>query len=114
MYFVVLGCIFFGELFMLYAEQLGAKLYGLSGCSFSHTILLTLVPLLVGAFLLVIGYMLGLKYHQNIWVVTAISFSTILIAEPLFNYFFIGQTPEFGAGVGVLLGFLGLLAVTFL
>ncbi len=111
---LVLGCIFFGELFMLYAEQLGAKLYGISGYSFTHTFALTLVPLLVGAVLLVVGYMLGLKYHQNIWVITAISFSTILIAEPLFNYFYIGQTPELGSGLGVLFGILGLLAVTFI
>ena len=114
MQILVLGCIFFGELFMLYAEQLGAKLYGLNGYTFGHTFILTLAPLFAGAVLLVVGYMLGLKYHQNIWVITAISFSTILIAEPLFNYFYIGQLPQFGSGLGVMFGLLGLLAVTFL
>lgn len=99
---------------MLYAEQLGAKLYGLNGYTFTHTFALTLIPLLTGAVLLVVGYMLGLKYHQNIWIITAMSFSTILIAEPLFNYLYIGQTPELGSGIGVLFGILGLLAVTFL
>ena len=113
MQYIVIGCIFFGEILMIYAEQLGAKLYGISGYTFGHSFLLTLAPLLAGAVLLVFGYMLGLKHHQNIWTVTAISFGTILLAEPLFNYFYLGYLPDASETVGVLLGVAGIIAVTF-
>lgn len=114
MYYLVLAFIFFGEFLVIYSEQLGAKLYGLGTTSFLSAFTLTVLPALVGVFFLVIGYMLGLKYHQNIWTVTAISFGSILIVEPFFNYFYIGQLPEFGSAVGFGFGVLGILAVTFL
>ena len=109
-----LGFIAFGELSVIYAEQLGAKLYGVLEYPFGHAFFLTLIPLIGGALCLVTGYMLGLKHFQNIWPVIAISFGSILILEPLFGYFFIGDVPEFGQAVGFTLGALGILAVIFL
>ncbi|MDE2079525.1 MAG: hypothetical protein KGI73_04005, partial [Patescibacteria group bacterium] len=67
-----------------------------------------------GSLCLVFGYMLGMKYLHNIWSVTAISFGTILISEPLFDYFYIGQVPNTGAAIGIVLGGIGILSVLFL
>ena len=110
----VLIPIFLGEFSVIYAEQLGAKLYGLLSYSFTHAFYLTLIPLFIGSICLVAGYMLGLKHFQNIWAITAISFGSILIVEPLFNYFYIGQLPTLGSGIGVGLAILGILAVLFI
>lgn len=114
MQYLVIGCIFLGELLVIYSEQIGAKLYGVGTYSFGPAFALTLIPAITGAVLLVVGYMLGVKLHQNIWAITALSLSSILIVEPLFNYFYIGHIPELGSFIGFLFGVCGILAVTFL
>ncbi len=114
MQYLVLACIFFGEVLVIYSEQIGAKLYGVQAVSFGTAFAYTVLPAVTGAMLLVVGYMLGVKYHQNIWAVTALSLSSILLVEPLFNYFYIGHMPELGSFIGFLFGVLGILAVTFL
>lgn len=114
MLYFVTACIFLGELLVIYSEQIGAKLYGVGTYSFGVAFAYTLVPAIVGALLLVIGYMLGVRLQQNIWAITALSLSSILIVEPLFNYFYIGHIPELGSFVGFIFGVLGIFAVTFL
>ena len=114
MQYFVAFCIFVGELLVIYSEQIGAKLYGVGTYSFGAAFVYTLIPAIIGALLLVIGYMLGVRLHQNIWAITALSLSSILIVEPLFNYFYIGHIPAFGSFVGFIFGVLGILAVTFL
>lgn len=112
-YFVV-ASIFLGEVLVIFSEQIGAKMYGVDGSSFLTGFSYALVPALIGAVLLVVGYMLGVKYHHNVWAVTALSLSSILIVEPLFNYFYIGHVPELGSALGFVFGLLGVVAVTFL
>lgn len=114
MQFLVILSIVIGESLVVYAEVLGAKLYGMLGYSFEASVLWSLIPGVVGALLLIVGYALGLKHFNNIWVVSALSVGTLLIIEPALNYFFIGQTPGLGSGIGFIFGVLGLLAVTFL
>lgn len=105
--------IVFGEVLIIYSEVLAAKLYT-SNVSFSSTLTQTIPAGIVGAILLVIGYALGLKAFQNIWIVSAISIGSLLIVEPMFNYFYIGHTPTLGSGIGFALGVLGILASLFL
>lgn len=106
--------IFIGEAVVIYAEQLGAKLYSAPSAQFGASFLYTLIPLTVGAVLLVVGYMLAFKHFQNIWIVTVISLGSILLVEPLFNYFYIGQTPTLGAGIGFVLAVLAILTALFI
>lgn len=58
--------------------------------------------------------MLGLKYFHNIWIISAVSFGSIILVEPLFDYFYIGQTPTLGAGIGAIFGVLGILSALFI
>ena len=113
MKYLALVLLFVGESASIYAEELGARLYSHS-TSFGTTFLHTLIPVAIGACCLVIAYMLGLKYVHNIWIISAVSFGSILLVEPLFDFFYIGQTPELGAGIGMLCGVLGILAALFL
>lgn len=103
-----------GEGLMIYAEELGAKLYALPSATFVHEFGYSFGFAALGAVCLVAGYMLGLRYFHNIWIVTVISFASILLMEPLFNFFYIGQTPTLGALIGFVLAVLGIIAATFL
>jgi hypothetical protein len=114
MQYFVIASIFLGESLVVYAEVLGAKLHGMLGYSFQASILWSLIPGVLGTILLIVGYALGLKLFQNIWVVSALSVGTLLVIEPALNYFFVGQAPGLGSGIGFIFGVLGLLAVTFL
>ena len=106
--------IFFGEGVVIYAEELGAKLYDVPAAEFLPTFALTLIPIAIGLVLLVTGYMLGYRAFNNIWIVTVISFGSILLFEPLFNFFYIGEGPTLGAGIGFVLAILAILAALFI
>ena len=105
--------LFFGEFCVIFSEMIGARSYS-NGSTFIQAFLYALPFLVVGATLLLVSYMLGLKHFANIWVVSAISLGSILTVEPLFDYFYIGHVPTFGAGVGFAFGVLGILASLFL
>lgn len=111
---IALVAVVLGEALVVFAEILGAKLYSSLSLPFMNAFLYTLIPLLTGAVLLVVGYMLGLKYLSNIWIMSAVSFGTLLLVEPLLNLFYIGQFPTLGAGIGFAFGVLGILAVMLL
>jgi hypothetical protein len=114
MQLVVLACIFVGEALVVFSEVWSAKLYSALGYSLPHSVLISLAPGVAGVLLLALGYALGIKVHQNIWAVSAISLGTYLIVEPVLNVLFVGQMPALGSGIGFVLGILGILAVTFL
>lgn len=110
---LILLVLFVGEALVIWAEMIGASAYA-SGATFWKAFLYTTPALVVGSLFLVISYILGLKQFSNIWVITAVSLGSILIVEPLFNFFYIGQAPTLGSGVGFALGVLGILASLFL
>ncbi len=113
MKYLALVLLFFGEATVIYAEELGARLYRTAPV-FSSAFFPTLVPLLIGSCALVVAYIFGLKYFQNIWVVTAVSFASILIVEPLFDFFYIGNMPTLGESIGFILAVLGIGATLFI
>ena len=67
----------------------------------------------VGGGLVVAGYMTGFKAFKNIWIVSVISIASILLVEPIMNYFIVGQLPTRGALVGLVLGAGGLFSALF-
>ena len=60
--------------------------------------------------LLIAGYMFGLKYIQNIWVIGAVSIASIIIMEPIITYLLFREIPSRGALLGFVFGILGLLS----
>lgn len=95
-----------GEALAIYAELLSAKYYSNLG-SFGDSFWRSFPLIIIGGALLVAGYTLGLRSYKNIWVVSVISVTSILIIEPLLNYFFMHQIPTRGAIIGFALGILG-------
>ncbi len=114
MRFIVLIILFVGEAAGICAEMMGAKAYAQSGTTFISAFLPTLPLILLSACMLVVAYTLGLRAFSNIWAVTAISVGSILIVEPLFNLFYIGQTPTLGSALGFAFGAAGILSSLFL
>jgi len=116
MRYLALTLLFLGETITIYAEEIGAKLYGStsSNSTFAHALLESTAPLILGALCLIIAYTLGLWYLHNIWIVSAVSFASILLVEPAFDFFYIGQTPTFGAGLGMVFAVLGIASTLFL
>jgi hypothetical protein len=116
MTYLVLVLLFLGEAFSIYAEEIGAKLYASTThpATFMQSLAHATIPLILGALCLITAYTLGLRNLHNIWIISAVSFASILLVEPAFDYFYIGQTPTLGAGLGMIFGILGILSALLL
>ncbi len=102
--------LFFGESLAIYSEVVAAKNIHTFGSTFLKTsLLMTLAGL--G---LIAGYMLGVKYLQNIWVIGAVSVVSIIIMEPIITYSIFHELPSKGALIGLVLGVLGLASALFI
>ncbi len=101
--------LFAGEALIIYAEVLSAKMFYTENKAFWPVIGKVALFALVSTFMLLCGYMFGLRAFKNIWIVTVISVTSILVAEPLMTYFVSNQVPTKGAVAGLLLGFVGLI-----
>jgi hypothetical protein len=102
--------LFLGEALSVYAEMLAAQTHEANTHSFlSIFSKATLAIAFAGAFLIA-GYMIGYKGFKNIWIVSALSITSILIMEPLLAYLLFKQLPTKGAALGLGLGALGFIA----
>jgi hypothetical protein len=106
--------ILLGEVIVIYAEIAGAKYYSLNPESFFRAFLRILPVVIVGGCTLLSGYMFGLKIFKNIWIVSVISITSVLIVEPALAYLVTGQIPTKGALIGLVFGILGFAASLFL
>lgn len=106
--------IFLGETFAILAEVIAAKYYSFNDARFLNIFLKALPIIIIGGMLLLFGYMLGLRSFKNIWIVSTISITSILIAEPIINYTITHQLPTSGALIGFILGILGFFSALFL
>jgi hypothetical protein len=97
--------VFLGELFAVYAETFGVKYNFFSGNFWKIMLIMCL-----GGVFLVIGYILGYRAFHNLWTITVVSITTLLIAEPIIILAFFHQTPTIGAVIGFILGAIGLIA----
>ena len=101
-----------GEVLSIYAEVKAASLYTSDGHSFGRIFLRLAFAVTLGGIFLLGGYMLGLKAFKNIWIVSTISVTSILVAEPILAFTVARQTPTPGALIGFALGLVGLLVAT--
>jgi hypothetical protein len=106
---VVLALIVLGEVALIAAEVLGAKMFREANQPFWSTFLKLLLPITLGAWILLVGYMFGLKAFSNIWVLSVVSVTSIIISEPFIVYAITKEGPTPGALVGFILGTVGLI-----
>lgn len=110
---IVIALIFAGEALAIYAEMSGAKTHSSLQSPFLQTFLRMLIIMAVGGALLVAGYMLGFSAFRNIWIVSVISITSILIIEPTLAYTVFQQLPTRGALIGLVMGAGGFIAACF-
>jgi len=101
--------IFAGESVAIYSEVVAAR----DAENFLSAFWKASVIFAFAGLLLIGGYMLGLKYLKNIWVVGAVSIASIIIMEPVITYLLFRELPSRGALLGFVFGILGLLSALF-
>jgi Na+-driven multidrug efflux pump len=112
--FLVIAVIFIAEALYVFSEIISAKYYSQPESQFFHIIGKILIITIVGSILILTGYMLGFRAFKNIWIVSVISITSILIIEPILAYLIFKQLPTKGAGIGLILGALGFAATLFI
>ncbi len=112
--FVIIALIVMGEALSIYAELLGAQQYA-AGNRELWPIFLKMFGLIAcaGGFL-VLGYILGFGTFKNIWIVSVISMTSILVIEPFISYALFHQLPTRGALLGLGFGIIGSFCAMFL
>lgn len=93
---------------MIATEILSAHLYQVHSEPFIGNLLKLGIGISAGAWILLAGYTLGLSSFGNIWVLSAVSITSILLFEPIIAYQITGQLPTPSALVGFAFGAIGL------
>lgn len=89
------------EVYIARAAALNASLYLPFAMAFA--------AIAASGIMLVAGYMMGIRLLRNIWVVSVVSITSILIVEPIADYAIFLQLPTLGALIGFVLAAAGLL-----
>lgn len=110
---LAIALIFIGEVAMIYAQVGGAKATALPDAG-KVVFVKFYIMAGIGIWLTLSGYIFGLPVFKNIWIVSVISITSILIVEPIAIYLMTQQLPTRGGLIGFVLGTLGLLATLFL
>lgn len=107
---LALAAIFCGEFIGIFLEIFLANKFRAEGTFSEITkMLLFLIPFFIISFvLLLFGYIYGFRSYQKIWVVTIVSWSSIVLIEPFLNYILFHQAPS---GNTLIAGAFALLAI---
>jgi hypothetical protein len=102
-------CLFLGEALSVWSEMIAAREHDRGAGSIATFSKSFLWIALAGAFLIG-GYMLGYRAFRSIWVVSVVSITSILAAEPFLAITMFSEMPSKGALIGFIAGVLGLVA----
>ena len=107
--------IFGGELLGIFLEIFFAGKFRNNGSFREITkYLLLSIPFFVVSFLLLLtGYIYGVRYYQKIWVITILSWSSIVLVEPVLNYFIFKEVPSGNTLIAGILAFSAILISIF-
>ncbi len=97
----------------IYAEMLLARNNFSNPSSFSKVFWQPFLIMVIGGTLLTTGYFTGFGAFKNIWIVSVISITSILIIEPVLAYTIFHQLPTKGAALGFVFGALGFIITLF-
>ena len=105
--------ILFGEMITIYAEMLLARNNFSNPPSLLKVFWQPFFIMVIGGTLLITGYFTGFGAFRNIWIVSVISITSILIIEPVLAYTIFHQLPTKGAAAGFIFGALGFILALF-
>lgn len=104
-----LGLMVLGEFCAIYSEVVTARL-AQTGSSSSEEFVLPIVLMCFAGFCLLGAYWLGYVAVGDIWIVTVVSVTSLLLLEPVVVH----EAPGRGALIGFVLGALGMLSSVLL
>ena len=107
---LVIAMIFVGEGLSIYAELLGAHHHAVHGEGFFPIFLRMFGVIAIAGAFLIGGYMLGYLSFRNIWIISVMSLTAILVMEPIISFAIFHQWPTRGAWVGLAFGIVGLIS----
>ncbi len=110
---LALALIITGEAVMIYAEISGAKIYS-GNFTFQESFSKSIIAIFIGGSILLSGYIIGYRGFKNIWIVSAVSVTSILVIEPILNYLIFQQLPTKGAFIGLIFGAIGFISALFI
>lgn len=111
---LALTLIFLGEICLVYAEIVGAHEHGIGTQTFLSVFIKMFPITIIGGGLLIAGYITGYRAFQNIWIVSVISITSILLEEPLISWITFHQLPTRGGWLGLAFGVAGLGSALFI
>ena len=96
MKFIVLFLLFLGEFISIALEIILAGKFKSSGnLSEILKVFVYLIPIFILCLVfLLLGYIYGYRYFRKIWIVTIISWSSIVLVEPILNYIIFKELPS--------------------
>jgi hypothetical protein len=107
---LVVALLVAGESLSIYAEMIGARNNQIAAQPILRIFLLMFLLITIAGGFLIAGYMLGFNAFKNIWIVSAVSITSILIVEPILAWTVFQQLPTTVAVIGLVLGVVGLIA----
>lgn len=99
--FLVIVCLFIGEVLSIYGELLAAKERPILGTVYG----------LIGWPFLIFGYWFGYK-NNGIWQITAVTLGCVIIVEPILVWAMFHEYPGHNALIGCILGALGIIVAS--
>lgn len=99
-----------GETLSVYSEMVAAKGYSHHDGSFLGIFSKNSGLIAVAGAMLIAGYIISYSAFRNIWIVSVVSVTSILIVEPGLTYFIFRQLPGRGAMIGLVFGAAGFIA----
>lgn len=99
--------LFVGEFLMIAAEVGAAKYFSISSRP-SRVFWIALFVAILSCLPLVYGYTYGYRHFKNIWIISAISISGILVLEPLVAWTLFREIPTLGAMIALGLAVIGI------
>ncbi|MEM4398099.1 MAG: hypothetical protein QW757_05770 [Candidatus Woesearchaeota archaeon] len=109
----ILILIFIGESLAIYTEVASAKLNKNKEASFFNILTKMFFFILIANISIILGYYLGVIYFKNIWIISVISITSIIIVELILVWLFFKEIPSLGSIIGFVLGTIGLLFSLF-
>lgn len=101
--------LFIGECLIMATEMFSTKKISDGLVPFKTVFGYAMLVNMIACTLLILGYVYGYKAFKNIWIVTAVSIAGIVVCEPLVAWFLFKEVPTTGAGIGLVLGMVGII-----